>query len=214
MKALEITVWTIQRTYLMRSTGGSSWYFFTIIFFRNKTKVTHLQLKRREQLKVQIQNICDDGEQNLRRGKNHSDTSHEKELRPVKNTFSEIMKELGISSVSTTAKKEYQKWKKGQNRNFLQQKFQTERPNQVWVSDITIFKFSDKYYYLCAIIDLFSRKIISYRISQSSSTQLLPKTFRQAYSERKTETGLMFHSDRGGAVYFLYVCAFIGDTWS
>ncbi len=82
-----------------------------------------------------------------------------------------------------------------------EQKFFTStisyRPNQVWVSDITIFKFSDKYYYLCAIIDLFSRKIISYRISQSSSTQLLTKTFRQAYSERKPETGLMFHSDRG-----------------
>lgn len=121
------------------------------------------------------------------------------------------MKELGISSVSTTAKKEYQKWKKGQNRNFLQQKFQTERPNQVWVSDITIFKFSDKYYYLCAIIDLFSRKIISYRISQSSSTQLLPKTFRQAYSERKTETGLMFHSDRG-AQYISYTFVRLLET--
>ena len=107
------------------------------------------------------------------------------------------MRELGISSVSTTAKKEYQKWKKGQNRNFLQQQFCTDRPNQIWVSDITVFKFGDKYYYLCAIIDLFSRKIISYRISQNSSTQLLTKTFKQAYSERKPEKGLMFHSDRG-----------------
>ena len=97
------------------------------------------------------------------------------------------MKELGIGSVSTTAKKEYQKWKKGQNRNFLQQQFCTDRPNQIWVSDITVFKFGDKYYYLCAIIDLFSRKIISYRISQNSSTKLLTKTFKQAYSERRPE---------------------------
>ncbi|MFR7956860.1 MAG: transposase [[Clostridium] leptum] len=67
----------------------------------------------------------------------------------------------------------------------------------MWVSDITAFKFGDKYYYLCAIIDLFSRKIISYRISQNSSTQLLTKTFKQAYSERKPERRLMFHSDRG-----------------
>ncbi|MFR4480883.1 MAG: transposase [[Clostridium] leptum] len=62
---------------------------------------------------------------------------------------------------------------------------------------MTAFKFGDKYYYLCAIIDLFSRKIISYRISQNSSTQLLTKTFKQAYSERKPERRLMFHSDRG-----------------
>lgn len=60
-----------------------------------------------------------------------------------------------------------------------------------------ILLFLEKYYYLCAIIDLFSRKIISYRIFQNSSTQLLTKTFKQAYSERKPEKGLMFHSDRG-----------------
>ena len=89
------------------------------------------------------------------------------------------------------------KQENGKNRNFLQQQFHTGQPNQIWVSDITAFKFGDKYYYLCAIIDLFSRKIISYRISQNSSTQLLTKTFKQAYSERKPERGLMFHSDRG-----------------
>lgn len=107
------------------------------------------------------------------------------------------MKELGISSVSTTAKKEYKKWEKGQNRNFLQQQFQTERPNQVWVSDITVFKFREKHYYLCVIIDLFSRKVISYRISHKSSTQLLTKTFKQAYADRQPKAELMFHSDRG-----------------
>ena len=64
----------------------------------------------------------------------------------------------------------------------MQQQFHTDRPNQVWVSDITAFKFGDKYYYLCAIIDLFSREIISYRVSQNSSTP---------------EKGLMFHSNRG-----------------
>ena len=79
----------------------------------------------------------------------------------------------------------------------MQQQFQTERPNRVRVSDITAFKFKPKYYYLCAIIDLFSRKIISYRISQNSSTQLLAKTFKQVYTERKPEKKLMFHSDWG-----------------
>ena len=89
------------------------------------------------------------------------------------------------------------KQENGKNRNFLQQQFHTGQPNQIWVSDITAFKFGDKYYYLCAIIDLFSRKIISYRISQNSSTQLLAKTFKHVYPERKPEKKLMFHSDWG-----------------
>ena len=163
--------------------------------FRNKRSDT-LAVKRREQLKVQIQNIYDDSEQIYGAGKIAA-ILHTKGIKASEKYVSEIMKELGISSVGITAKQDHKKWEKGKNRNFLHQQFHTDRPNQVWVSDITIFKFSDKYYYLCAIIDLFSRKIISYRISQSSSTQLLTKTFRQAYSERKPETGLMFHSDRG-----------------
>lgn len=85
------------------------------------------------------------------------------------------MKELGISSVGKTAKRDYKKWEKGKNKNLLQQQFHTERPNQVWVSDYTIFKFRETYYYICIIIDLFSRKIISHRISKQSSTQLITK---------------------------------------
>lgn len=163
--------------------------------FRNKRGNT-LAAKRREELKVQIQKIYDDSEQIYGAGKITAILQNQG-IKTSAKYVSQIMRELGISSVSTTAKKEYQKWKKGQNRNFLQQQFHTDRPNQIWVSDITAFKFGDKYYYLCAIIDLFSRKIISYRISQNSSTQLLTKTFKQAYSERKPEKGLMFHSDRG-----------------
>ena len=127
--------------------------------FRNKRGNT-LAAKRREELKVQIQKIYDDSKQIYGTGKITAILRNQG-IKTSAKYVSQIMRELGISSVSTTAKKEYQKWKKGQNRNFLQQQFCTDRPNQIWVSDITVFKFGDKYYYLCAIIDLFSRKIIS-----------------------------------------------------
>lgn len=163
--------------------------------FRNKRDNT-LAAKRREELKVQIQKIYDDIEQIYGAGKITAILRNQG-VKTSEKYVSELMKELEISSVSTTAKREYKKWEKGKDRNFLRQQFHTDRPNQVWVSDITTFKFNDRYYYLCAIIDLFSRKIISYRVSQNSSTQLLTKTLKQAYSERKPEKGLMFHSDRG-----------------
>lgn len=60
-----------------------------------------------------------------------------------------------------------------------------------------VFKFRDYYYYICAILDLFARKVIAYRVSKKNSTQLVTFTFRQAYSERAPEPGLIFHSDRG-----------------
>ena len=161
--------------------------------FRNKQSDT-LAAKRLEQLKVQIQNIYNDSEQ-IHGAEKIAAILHTKGIKASEKYVSEIMKEIGISSVGITAKQDYKKWEKEGTEIFTSTI--SYRPNQVWVSDIITFKFSDKYYYLCAIIDLFSRKIISYRISQSSSMQLLTKTFRQAYSERKPETELMFHSDRG-----------------
>ena len=163
--------------------------------FRNKKGDT-LAAKRRSELKMQIQSVYDDSGQIYGAGKIAAILQNQG-VKTSKKYVSQLMKELGISSVSATAKKEYKKWEKGQNRNFLQQQFQTERPNQVWVSDITVFRFRDKHYYLCVIIDLFSRMVISYRISRKSSTQLLTKTFKLAYADRKPKTELMFHSDRG-----------------
>ena len=163
--------------------------------FRNKKGDT-LAAKRRTELKTRIQSIYDDSEQIYGAGKITALLQNQG-VKTSKKYISQLMKELGISSVSTTAKNEYKKWEKGQNRNFLQQQFQTERPNQVWIYDITVFKFHDKYYYLCVIIDLFSRMVISYRISHKSSTQLLTKTFKQTYADRQPKAELMFHSDRG-----------------
>ena len=48
-----------------------------------------------------------------------------------------------------------------------------------------------------AILDLYSRKIVAHKISFSSTTQLVTKTFKQAYATRRPSEGLMFHSDRG-----------------
>lgn len=47
------------------------------------------------------------------------------------------------------------------------------------------------------IIDIYSRKVVGYHISKNSSTQLLTKTFKDAYSKRGKPQGLTFHSDQG-----------------
>jgi transposase InsO family protein len=81
--------------------------------------------------------------------------------------------------------------------NHLKQQFNQLAPDTVWVSDITYIKVSGKFYYLCVIIDLFSRKVIAYNISSRPDSALVIETFLLAYKSRKTPYGLMFHSDRG-----------------
>ena len=108
------------------------------------------------------------------------------------------MLEMGLSSVRSTAKQEYLKLREPERKkNILRQQFNAQRPNQRWVSDVTCFKLGDHYFYICVIIDLFSRKVIAHKVSKKNSTQLLTATFKMAHEERHPPSALIFHSDRG-----------------
>ena len=115
-----------------------------------------------------------------------------------KEYVSRLMSEMGLRSVRMTAKKEYLKLREPERKkNLLQQQFTADQPNQRWVSDVTCFKLRDHYFYICVIIELFSRKVIAHKISKRNSTQLITAAFKMAYEERQPPSGLIFHSDRG-----------------
>ena len=79
----------------------------------------------------------------------------------------------------------------------LEQNFSQNAPDLVWVSDITYIRAAGRWYYLCIIIDLFSRKVIAWDISSKADADLVISVFKKAYSKRNSPYGLMFHSDRG-----------------
>ena len=108
-----------------------------------------------------------------------------------------IMRELGLQSVRPDAKKQYKKQQQYKKQNLLERQFTAKHPNQIWVSDITYFKVNDYWMYLCIILDLFSRRIVDYRVSRNASTNLVTSTFRTAFRERGNPSSLTFHSDRG-----------------
>lgn len=110
---------------------------------------------------------------------------------------SSIMREQGLASVSTTSKQVYRKMEESKQKNILQRRFEAAHPNAVWVSDVTCFKHKGKWYYICVVIDLFSRKVISHHVSTHNSTQLICKVIRDAIKNRKPPEGLIFHSDQG-----------------
>ncbi len=85
----------------------------------------------------------------------------------------------------------------GECTNHLQQQFSQDAPNLVRVGDITYLKAGSKWYYLCVIIDLFSRKVVSWNLSGKAGVHLVITAFQKAYESRHAPYGLMFHSDRG-----------------
>ena len=62
--------------------------------------------------------------------------------------------------------------------NKLKRKFSQSEPNRAWVSDITYLRTREKVYYLCVIIDLFSRKVIGHRLSHAANTEILIATLK------------------------------------
>lgn len=108
------------------------------------------------------------------------------------------MHSMKLPQMSTVKSKlGYRRTDNGKCANHLQQRFSQDAPNLVWVSDITYLKADRKWYYLCVIIDLFSRKVVSWHLSGKADVSLVMTTFQKAYKSRNMPYGLMFHSDRG-----------------
>jgi putative transposase len=85
--------------------------------------------------------------------------------------------------------------------NILNREFKADKPNEKWVSDITYIWSENKWHYLCVILDLYSRKVISWKFSPHMETSLVLDTLNQAIILRNIDTskvtGLLFHSDQG-----------------
>ena len=108
-----------------------------------------------------------------------------------------IMREMGLYSVRVDAKKQFKRKQQYTKQNLLKREFTADHPNQIWVSDITYFKVKNYWVYLCVILDLYSRKIIGWRVSRHMSTHLVTATFKATYQGRGQPQNLTFHSDRG-----------------
>ncbi len=162
---------------------------------RNKKQNT-VYVQRKEELREKIQKIYDDSNQIFGAGKIMA-VLREQGIKAGEKTVRLLMRDMGIKSIRQEAKSLYDKEKK-RNRNLLQQQFNPLKPNQVWVSDITMFRLKEKNFYICVILDLYSRAVVGYKIGIKNSTQLTKSTFKTAYINRQPQSGLMFHSDNGG----------------
>lgn len=81
--------------------------------------------------------------------------------------------------------------------DLIQRKFKVESKNEVWVSDITFIRCLSGWLYLCVIIDLYSRKVVSWKVSMKNDSELVVGAINLAICSRNPKKGLIFHTDRG-----------------
>ena len=70
-------------------------------------------------------------------------------------------------------------------------------PDQVWLSDLTYIWTREGWLYLCAVLDLFTRRIVGWAMGERMTRELVLDALRMAHTARKPPPGLIFHSDRG-----------------
>ncbi len=81
--------------------------------------------------------------------------------------------------------------------NLLNRNFTASSPDVVWVSDITYLKVGKKWHYLTVFIDLFSRIVVGWDLSDSLERHSTIRALNKAVTRRRPSQGLMIHSDRG-----------------
>lgn len=164
-------------------------------FLHHKPSATE---QRREAVKKDIQRIYDKSRQNYGAPKITA------ELRKEGNTIAErtvgkYMRQMGIRAqwskpwIATTKDSDFSK----ELHNILDEQFNPDRPNAVWCTDITYIWTWDGFVYLTSIMDLYSRKIIAWTLSDNMEVSCVIDTVNKAKARRNTDLPLLLHSDRG-----------------
>jgi transposase InsO family protein len=81
--------------------------------------------------------------------------------------------------------------------NLLEQQFKVNRPNKVWLSDITYVPTDEGWLYLAGHKDLFNSEIVGYAMGERLTRNLVSQSLLKAVAVKRPAGGLIHHSDRG-----------------
>ncbi|HCG8519003.1 TPA: IS3 family transposase, partial [Vibrio parahaemolyticus] len=81
--------------------------------------------------------------------------------------------------------------------NLLKREFSVVAPNRVWCGDITYIWSGSKWSYLAVVLDLFSRRVVGWSLSDKPDAKLASKALDMAWEQRGRPQNVMFHSDQG-----------------
>lgn len=153
---------------------------------------------RRTALKEKIQKIYDASHQNYGAPKIAVELQKNGE-RISEKTVGNYMRQMGIKAqwvkpyIQTTTDPDFS----SKLQNILDEKFNPGHPDAVWCSDITYIWTKEGFVYLTSIMDLYSRKIIAWVLSENLEADNVVECIEKAQSARNVGKPLVFHCDRG-----------------
>ncbi|UOY93290.1 IS3 family transposase [Ectobacillus sp. JY-23] len=114
-------------------------------------------------------------------------------------TVARIMKAEGLKSRTVKKYKATTNSKHNHpvQENVLDQSFVATKPNEKWVADITYIPTDEGWLYLATLMDLYSRKIVGWHMSDRMTKELVLKALEQPHMRQKPKGSVLHHSDRG-----------------
>jgi len=122
------------------------------------------------------------------------------DVRVGRKRVARLMRELGIEGVSRRGKKRKTTVadpKTPPAPDLVERRFVAERPNALWLADITYVPTHDGYLFLGVVMDMFSRKIVGWSMRDDLKADLVVDALAMAVTRRRPPAGLVHHSDRG-----------------
>jgi putative transposase len=108
-----------------------------------------------------------------------------------------IMRELGIRGTPTRRLPKGARVSKVTSLDLVRRVFTRDRPNALWVTDITEHPTNEGKIYCCVVLDTFSRLVAGWAIDSTQTTALVLNALGMATQRRPDRDGLIVHSDRG-----------------
>jgi transposase InsO family protein len=110
-----------------------------------------------------------------------------------------LMRQAGLQGVSR--RKKYRTTVRDRDArpapDLVDRNFTVERPDQLWVADITYLKVLERWRYLAVVMDRHTRRIVGWSLGHNKTTHLTLRALSRALANRHPRPGLIFHSDRG-----------------
>ena len=116
------------------------------------------------------------------------------------NRVSRLMKQLGIRSITIRKFKNYRNKQNEHSelKNLVNQNFSAQKPNQIWLSDITyIHTVKHGWTYLASVLDVCTRKIVGYSYGRKMDRSLVISALTNSWQNQNYPNNVILHSDRG-----------------
>ena len=168
-------------------------------YYAYKKRPKSQQRVDNEKLLIEIRRVFWDNDRNYGSPRIWNELNNVENIRCSLNRVAMVMRVNGVIAVqkrkfraTTNSKHNHPVWPNVLNRNFV-----VDRPNVVWVSDITYIWTFEGWLYLAAVLDLFSRGIVGLAMDKTIADTLTTQAMTQAILRRNPSKGLVCHTDRG-----------------